>query len=43
LAARMKELGMIMQENGSENYRKFVLEDMERYASVVRKLNLQMK
>jgi tripartite-type tricarboxylate transporter receptor subunit TctC len=43
LAARMKELGMIMQENGSENYRKFVLEDMERYARVVRKLGPQIK
>jgi tripartite-type tricarboxylate transporter receptor subunit TctC len=43
MAARMTELGMIMQENGTENYRKFVLADMERYAAVVRKLNLQVK
>ena len=43
MAARMKELGMVMQENGTESYRKFVLDDMERYAVVVRKLNLQVK
>ena len=43
MAARMKELGMVMQENGTESYRKLVLDDMERYAVVVRKLNLQVK
>src|SRR5262249_62264246 len=43
MAARMTQLGMVMQENGTASYRKFMLEDMERYAAIVRKLNLQGK
>ena len=43
MATRMKELGMIMQENGTKSYQAFVLEDLQRFASVVQKLNLQAK
>jgi tripartite-type tricarboxylate transporter receptor subunit TctC len=41
LAARMKQLGMIMEENGTANYVQFMKYDMERYAQAVKKLNLQ--
>jgi tripartite-type tricarboxylate transporter receptor subunit TctC len=41
MAARMKQLGMVMEENGTANYQKFMLDDLERYAVTVRKLNLQ--
>ena len=43
MAARMKQLGMVMQEDGTANYKKFMLDDMERYAAVIQKLNLQIK
>ena len=43
MAARMKQLGMVMEENGTANYVKFMKYDMERYAEVVKKLNLQIK
>jgi tripartite-type tricarboxylate transporter receptor subunit TctC len=43
MAARMKELGMVMRENGTANYKAFMLDDLERYAAVVRKLNLQTR
>jgi tripartite-type tricarboxylate transporter receptor subunit TctC len=43
MAARMKQLGMVMQENGTASYRKFMVEDMARYAAIVRKLNLQIR
>ena len=43
MAARMKQLGMVMQENGTANYQKFVLDDMARYATVIQKLNLQVR
>lgn len=43
MAARMKQLGMVMQENGTANYQKFMLDDMERYAAVIQKLNLQIR
>jgi len=43
MAARMKQLGMVMQENGTANYQKFMLDDMARYAAVVQKLNLQVR
>jgi tripartite-type tricarboxylate transporter receptor subunit TctC len=43
MAARMAQLGMIMQENGTENYVQFIRRDMERYADAVKKLNLQIK
>jgi tripartite-type tricarboxylate transporter receptor subunit TctC len=41
LAARMKQLGMVMEENGTANYVQFMKYDMERYARAVKKLNLQ--
>jgi len=41
MAARMQQLGMVMEENGTANYQKFMLDDLERYAVAVRKLNLQ--
>ena len=41
MAARMKQLGMIMEENGTASYRQFLKYDLERYARAVRKLNLQ--
>ena len=43
MAARMKQLGMVMEENGTANYAQFMKYDMERYAAVVKKLNLQIK
>jgi tripartite-type tricarboxylate transporter receptor subunit TctC len=43
MAARMQQLGMVMQENGTANYKKFMLDDMERYAAVIQKLNLQIR
>ena len=43
MAARMKQLGMVMQENGTAHYVRFMKDDMERYATVVQKLNLQIK
>jgi tripartite-type tricarboxylate transporter receptor subunit TctC len=43
MAARMKQLGMVMQENGTASYQKFVLDDMARYAAVIQKLNLQVR
>jgi tripartite-type tricarboxylate transporter receptor subunit TctC len=43
IAARMKQLGMVMEENGTANYVQFMKHDMERYAAVVKKLNLQIK
>jgi tripartite-type tricarboxylate transporter receptor subunit TctC len=43
MAARMKQLGMVMEENGTANYVQFMKHDMDRYAAVVKKLNLQIK
>ena len=43
MAARMKQLGMVMEENGTANYVQFMKLDMDRYAQVVKKLNLQIK
>jgi tripartite-type tricarboxylate transporter receptor subunit TctC len=43
MAARMTQLGMIMQEDGTANYAKFIKTDMERYAQAVKKLGLQIK
>ena len=40
MVERMTQLGMVVQENGTAHYRKFMLEDIERYAAAVRKLNL---
>jgi tripartite-type tricarboxylate transporter receptor subunit TctC len=43
MAMRMNQLGMVMQENGTASYQKFMLDDMERYAVVIRRLNLQIR
>ena len=43
MAARMKQLGMVMEENGTQNYVQFMKYDMDRYAEVVKRLNLQIK
>ena len=43
MAARMKQLGMVMEENGTANYVRFTKYDMDRYAQAVKKLNLQIK
>ena len=43
MAARMKQLGMVMEENGTANYVQFMKRDMDRYAAAVKKLNLQIK
>jgi tripartite-type tricarboxylate transporter receptor subunit TctC len=43
MAARMQQLGMVMEENGTANYVAFMKRDMDRYADAVRKLNLQTK
>jgi tripartite-type tricarboxylate transporter receptor subunit TctC len=41
MAARMTQLGMVMEENGTANYAAFMRSDMARFDQVVRKLNLQ--
>jgi tripartite-type tricarboxylate transporter receptor subunit TctC len=41
MVERMIQLGMIVQENGTVHYTKFMQDDLERYAVAVRKLNLQ--
>ena len=43
MASRMKQLGMVMEENGTANYAAFMKRDMGRYAEAVHKLNLQIK
>lgn len=43
MAARMEQLGMVMEENGTANYVSFIKSDIDRYAAVIRKLNLQIK
>jgi len=43
MATRMKQLGMVMEENGTANYVRFMKYDMDRYAQAVKKLNLQIK
>ncbi len=43
MAARMKQLGMVMEENGTANYVQFMKHDMDRYAQAVKKLNLQTR
>ena len=40
MAARMDQLGMIMRENGTADYIEFRKQDAERYANIVRRLNL---
>src|SRR5262249_47237667 len=41
MAARMTQLGMVMEENGTANYAAFMRTDMARYDQAVKKLNLQ--
>ena len=43
MAERMVQLGVVMQENGTAHYQRYLRDDMERYASIVKKLNLQIK
>ena len=43
MATRMKQLGMVIEENGTANYVKYMQDDMDRYARAVAKLNLQIK
>ena len=43
MATRMKQLGMVMEENGTANYVGFIKYDINRYAQVVKQLNLQSK
>jgi tripartite-type tricarboxylate transporter receptor subunit TctC len=40
LAARMAQLGMIMEEDGTANYVDFIKGEVERYGAIVRKLNI---
>jgi len=41
MVARMTQLGMVTEENGTASYAAFMRNDMARYERVVRKLNLQ--
>ena len=43
MAARMEQLGMIAEEDGTANYIAFTKRDYARYAAIVRKLHLQIK
>ena len=43
MAARMTQLGMVMEENGTADYAAFIREDMARYGQAVKKLNLQVQ
>ena len=43
MAERMTQLGMVVQEDGTPHYRQFMLDDLERCAGAVRKLNLQIR
>jgi tripartite-type tricarboxylate transporter receptor subunit TctC len=43
VAERMVQLGVVMQENGTAHYQKFVRDDFDRYGAIVKKLNLQIK
>ena len=42
MTERMNQLGMIMRESGTANYIEFRKQDAERYANIVRKLNLHI-
>jgi tripartite-type tricarboxylate transporter receptor subunit TctC len=42
MAARMDQLGMMMRENGTANYIEYRQRDAERYANIVRRLNLHI-
>jgi tripartite-type tricarboxylate transporter receptor subunit TctC len=41
--ARMEQLGMIMEEDGTANYIAFTKRDYARYSAIVQKLHLQIK
>lgn len=43
IAKRMEQLGIVMEENGTANYVQFRKDDLQRYADIVRKLNMQIK
>jgi tripartite-type tricarboxylate transporter receptor subunit TctC len=43
VAERMVQLGVVMEEKGTAHYQKYIRDDIERYGSIVRKLNLQIK
>jgi len=42
VAARMTALGMEPREDGTENYVRFVKEDMERYAAAVKAAGIRL-
>ncbi len=42
MTARMDQLGMVMRENGTANYVEYRKQDAERYANIVRRLNLHI-
>jgi tripartite-type tricarboxylate transporter receptor subunit TctC len=41
MAKRMVTLGLDLQENGTDNYARFMKDDLERFTGVVKRLNLQ--
>jgi tripartite-type tricarboxylate transporter receptor subunit TctC len=41
MVARMQQLGMVMEENGTANYVAFMQRDIARYVQIVKKLDLQ--
>jgi len=43
MVERVIQLGMVVQENGTAHYAKFMQDDLARYAAIVRKLNLQIQ
>jgi tripartite-type tricarboxylate transporter receptor subunit TctC len=43
MAARMKQFGMVLEENGTTSYVTFMKYDIDRYAQVIKKLNLQTR
>jgi tripartite-type tricarboxylate transporter receptor subunit TctC len=43
ITARMEQLGIIMEENGTANYIAFRQQDFERYTDIVHKLHIQIK
>ena len=43
MVERVIQLGMVVQENGTAHYAKFMQDDLARYAAIVRKLSLQIQ
>jgi tripartite-type tricarboxylate transporter receptor subunit TctC len=43
ITARMEQLGIIMEENGTANYIAFRQQDFQRYTDIVHKLHIQIK